>query len=182
MAEMDTEPEGERGTIKPGGTIDDRRHAPPWTWVLVGIMCVQFLLVSVAIAVGAIITSDIREATDKATLAAENANRATSRLDGAVRGSCVRLQAERERANVAEATIYLVLGAAAKATQSPEAARAYRDQAEATAWSPPANCARAVDDPARYKPPQAVPFSELPAGYARRLVGAAKGRRPQPLP
>jgi uncharacterized membrane protein len=179
---MDTEPEGERGTVMPVGTIEDRRHAPPWTWVLVGILCIQFLLMTVAVAVGAIITHDISQATTKATLAAENANRATTRLDGAVVGSCQRLQAERERSNVEEATIFLVLGAASRASSNLRARKVYAEQAAATAWSPPANCDRAVNDPRHYRPPPPIPFVKLPAGYAARIVRAAKDGKPQPLP
>jgi hypothetical protein len=182
MSSVDDESEGERGTIKADGTISDRRHAPPWTWVLVGIMCVQFLLMTVAVTVGAIITLDISHATSKATQAAENANRATARLDGAVRGSCERLQTERERSNVEEATIFLVLDAAARTSPSRRAQAVYQTQAAATAWSPPANCNRAVNDPQHYKPPPPIPFAKLPAGYAQQIVEAAKDGKQQPLP
>lgn len=104
------------------------------------------------------------------------------RIDAVAFGQCARVQVERERSNVAQATIYVVLKAAAEAQVDPRASRVFADQAAATAWSPPADCERAVADPGGYRLPRTVPFSRLPDGYAERIIQSARRGRRQPLP
>jgi hypothetical protein len=141
-------------------------------------LCVAAAAISLLTLVGTILVERQRTR-DQATRVL---TAATERLDGAVRGSCVRLQQERERGNGLEATVYLVLKAAASSTRSPMARAQYQAATAATAWSPPANCARAVDDPTHYRPPVPVPYSRLPAGYAQRVIDAARHGQRQPLP
>jgi hypothetical protein len=141
-------------------------------------LCIACAVISLGTLIGTVLVERQR-AREQATRALTVA---TKRLDGAVRGSCVRLQAEREHVNGLQATVYLVLKAAAVASRDPAARRQYVASTAATVWSPPANCARAVDDPTHYRSPPVVPFSKLPAGYATRVVAAARDGRPQPMP
>jgi hypothetical protein len=118
-----------------------------------------------------------------ALLASRDAREANERLDLAIRGSCERLQRERERSNTAEATIYLVLKTAENTTQSPRARKAYGRFTEVAAYSPPADCDRSVLFPALYRQPPTVPFDEIGGTkYALAIVIAAQAGRPQPLP
>lgn len=141
-------------------------------------LCILAAAVSLVTLIGTVLVERHR-AREQATRALVVA---TKRLDGAVRGSCVRLQAEREHVNGLQATVYLVLKAAAAASRDSAARRQYLASTAATVWSPPANCERAVSDPTHYRSPPVVPFSRLPAGYARRVVDAARDGRPQPMP
>lgn len=111
-------------------------------------------------------------------------------LRQAVRGSCRRLEAERERANVAEATLHYALSATPPGRartrprygpnrgKRPDA----RDLADAAAYSPPANCAVAVESPLHYKPPDAIPYHELDPSFAGKLILAYVRDREQPRP
>jgi hypothetical protein len=141
-------------------------------------LCVAAAAISLLTLVGTILVERQRSR-DQATRVL---TAATERLDGAVRGSCTRLQQERERGNGLEATVYLVLKAAASSTRSRAARVQYQAATAATAWSPPANCARAVNDPTHYRPPPPIPYSKLPPGYAQRVIDAARHGQPQPMP
>jgi hypothetical protein len=104
------------------------------------------------------------------------------KLDTAVLGSCERVQNERERTNVVEAVFYSVLLSASRNAASRVVRRDYGKLVGAAAWSPPADCEKAGDDPGNYIPPPAVPFSELPDDFPQRVIAASREGRPQPLP
>jgi hypothetical protein len=95
--------------------------------------------------------------------------RTIDRLDGAILGSCERLQGERDKVNANAATIYLVLDGAARATDNPEIRRLYTRLARTTTYTPRVDCENAQRDPEHYRAPRAIPFYKNPAA-ARRLL------------
>jgi hypothetical protein len=92
-----------------------------------------------------------------------------TRLDGAILGSCARLQGERDKVNANAATIYLVLDGAARATDNPEIARLYTRLARTTSYTPRVDCRKAQQDPEHYRAPQAIPFYKNPRAAQRLL-------------
>jgi hypothetical protein len=92
-----------------------------------------------------------------------------TRLDGAILGSCARLQGERDKVNANAATIYLVLSGAAKATDNPEIRRLYARLAMTAKYTPRTDCRKAQQDPEHYRAPRAIPFYTNPRAAQRLL-------------
>lgn len=107
----------------------------------------------------------------------------TGRLEAASRGVCLRLQSQRERSNLSEARQYLILFNASQNPATPARfQRSYRMLADTTEYGPPTDCRQAVEDPPHYHAPGFIPYSELGAGFAERVVMAAEQHQPQPTP
>lgn len=158
-------------------------------WILVGAFAILFTVATVTVVVGGVLVLNTRETARQAKISADQSERAIAklytqdlRIDAVAEGQCERVQIERERSNVLEATVYRVLLTASQSAADPRARKEYREQAEATAYSPPANCARAVADPRHYRLPPTIPFTRLPPGLAEDIVHAARARQPQPVP
>jgi hypothetical protein len=104
-----------------------------------------------------------------------------TRLDSALLGGCGRLQAERERINVLEATVYLTLKQAST-TSDPRARPTYDDLANATQYNPKADCEAAVADPRNYRSPEGMRFDRLSEDFPKQLVISSLDGREQPEP
>lgn len=65
--------EDERGTVKPNGTIKDRRTVQPWVRGLVGILLVAFVVALIVGGIAALIALHNVNSTDKAQSAAKTA-------------------------------------------------------------------------------------------------------------
>jgi hypothetical protein len=161
--------------IRPEPDVDHDRKDPSWGWLVACLIVLQLVLFTVAVAVGGIMVARLDGAVKRLDVQAQ-------RIDAVALGQCARVQVERERSNVAEATLWIVLDAAAITAPTAEVRRVYREQADVAAWSPPANCPLAVKEPRTYRLPKVVPYRLLPRSYPHRIVAAAKRGRPQPLP
>lgn len=170
------------------GTIKDRRDAP-MRFIMIGAFTVLFIVAFVVVIIGGVLITNAQDTAEKAQASARQSEQAIAklytqdiRIDSVAEGQCERVQLERERSNVLEATVYLVLKTASVASPSPMARKAYKEQAEATAYAPPTNCDRAVADPRGYRPPPRIPFTVLGADFANRIIQAAhNGHREPPF-
>jgi hypothetical protein len=164
------------------GSIHDRQpEAPWWVWLILAVMTAGLIAAGVIVIASERAASHASAAAGSSISAQRAARAATDRLQAGLFGACRRLQAERERINVEDATVWLVLRGAAE-TSPPKGRPRLRDLAEATSYAPPSNCQLAVQQPASYRAPPPIPFDRMPAGYAIRIVEAAKQHQPQPLP
>jgi hypothetical protein len=103
------------------------------------------------------------------------------RLDEATHGVAMRLQIQRQRANVSEARQFLILEAAAHNPATPEPFRSrYCELAQTTLFGPPTNIEQAVENPLHYRAPRSVPYSRLGVEYAFLIVRAAEQHAPEP--
>lgn len=136
-------------------------------WIVLGLVVVNFAMLTVAIGVGAIVLSRVTTAVDAID------DNSTRIFDASLAG-CQRVQLERERLNVVEATVYVAL----KDVENPS----FASISSAMAWSPPVNCLNATTNPSNYQPPEPVPFTQLPKDYPREIIEAAKRQLPQPPP
>lgn len=165
---------------KGDGAYSDRRTVAPHPAVVA-------LFIAVLI-VGGVAAFSVSRSTEHASTAAEKATAAlgaaraaTDRLHAAAFGSCRRLQLERERINADNATIWLVLRQA-RETAPPKGRPALQRLARATTYGPPANCQKAVDNPASYRAPPPISYTKLPLRFADAVVVAAIRNEPQPIP
>lgn len=169
---MESNRDDDRGRVKANGTRSDRRHPALAPLVVAAVLIV--LIVGGLAAVVLVRTLD--------------------RLDGAITGGCERLQAERERNNVAEANIYFALKGAASNPGAPEFQRMIYTLGYLTAaYSPPANCEQATRDPENYVAPPAVPYisisrsgdaaerERVAARAVLEILNAARRGEPQPV-
>lgn len=155
---------------------DNRRKHRRSSDLLAAALLVALIVVGTLTIIALIASSNANDAAHAARVANE-------RIDAALKGSCQRLQTERERSNVAEATIYLVLKTAEATTTSARARRSYGAFTEVAAYSPPADCNASVLFPIDYRQPPTVPFDKVGGTkYALEVVVAAQAGRPQPVP
>ena len=140
---------------KTNGTKGDRR-VPNWVAWMAWVLAILFVCMLIGVVVAYI---------SFATLERQNE---------ALLGGCRRLQIERSRLNVTEARIHEVLRKADM--------EAYERELSTTFWSPPADCDQAVEDPAHFRQPKVIRFSELPSDFPKRILDAAAAKQPPPTP
>jgi hypothetical protein len=107
----------------------------------------------------------------------------TQRLEEASMGVCMRLQSQRDRANLSDARQFLILRQVLRSPRlTPQARRQYRQYVASTEYGPRTDCAKAVDDPPSFRPPGFVPFTVLGARFAQALLDAAEAKQRPPVP
>jgi hypothetical protein len=172
------------------GVVTDRREipdAPRWSLWIVALFAAACLVALVALFNARSSASDAEHAAADAGHAAHaaqaalNAARAaTDRLHTAAFGVCQRQQRERERTNLTNATIWLVLRRGRDLPGRPP----FGTFADAATYGPPADCSKAVDRPASYRQPAPVPYRKLPLSFAMKVITAGAeeppGLQPQP--